>query len=394
MIKRWLASLAVSALSYLSNGCDETTRPAGSGIEQRATERDGGSEQDGMDTDAEPSYTECFLAYVLKSGNYEQNRIVIKNLNTGTTYSPENDHGGWKPRDGLTFSDLSFSKTDYSEEVVDWSPAGEYLDSDVPPPTLALAARRYRDELEVFSLFSLRAHPTRDEWYDYFMFHNEANPAVQPATSTDHKNVVFIADNDVHGANSLWAARNYQSPLTQTPDVEAWPSWFPGGKKIAFSRKGYETDGTYQLFSLTLEEEEGPWGGGIKILKPGALEKITQNPGGEIEPVVSPNGRYITYLFPMGITDYFDVWVLDLQSGERRNLTQSSFYERDPAWMPDSKHVLFSVESTLGENHTLSTLYRISLADSTLEKLAEEENRPERDMLQNRGVRHPAVSCR
>lgn len=390
MIKRWLASLTIPVLFSLWSGCDEATRH-GQSIEQRV-EADAGPEEGETGTGAEPVYTECFLAYT-REEYYGSDRIVLKNLNTGTTYSPENDYYGWEPRDRVEFSDLSFSKTDYTPRV-DWSQPGGYLDSDLPPPALALAAHRQRDGHEVSSLFSLRVLLTRNEQHDYFVFYDEARPAVQPATSTNNERVVFIADNDLQGSDSLWEANNYKRPLTQTPDVEAWPSWFPGGKKIAFSRKDYETNGEYQLFSLTLEEEEGPWEGPIKVLKPGTLEKITQTPGGEIEPVVSPNGRYIAYLFPVGNRDYFDVWVIDLQSGERRNLTRSLFYEKDPAWMPDSKHVLFSVESNLGENHTLSAIYRISLADSSLEKLAEEENKPERDMFQHREVRHPAISCR
>lgn len=60
---------------------------------------------------------------------------------------------------------------------------------------------------------------------------------------------------------------------------------------------------------------------------------------------LSPDGQFVAFVLTTINYDEnkgtSDIWIIDLKSGEKRNLTNTSFSENSPYWFPDSKHLAF-----------------------------------------------------
>lgn len=60
---------------------------------------------------------------------------------------------------------------------------------------------------------------------------------------------------------------------------------------------------------------------------------------------LSPDGRYIAFILTTINYDenkgFNEIWIIDLKSGEKRNLTNTTYSENSPYWFPDSKHLAF-----------------------------------------------------
>lgn len=60
---------------------------------------------------------------------------------------------------------------------------------------------------------------------------------------------------------------------------------------------------------------------------------------------LSPDGRYVAFV--LTTINYeenkgsSDIWLIDLNSGEKRNLTNTTYSENSPYWFPDSKNIVF-----------------------------------------------------
>lgn len=60
---------------------------------------------------------------------------------------------------------------------------------------------------------------------------------------------------------------------------------------------------------------------------------------------LSPDGQFVAFVLTTINYDEnkgtSDIWIIDLKSGEKRNLTNTSYSENSPYWFPDSKHLAF-----------------------------------------------------
>jgi Tol biopolymer transport system component len=74
----------------------------------------------------------------------------------------------------------------------------------------------------------------------------------------------------------------------------------------------------------------------------GDLERMVSIPGvdDELSPAWSPDGKKIAFEGNQG--GQVDLFTLDLDSGETRNLTQDEFYDGNPAWSPDGTQILYN----------------------------------------------------
>jgi Tol biopolymer transport system component len=76
-------------------------------------------------------------------------------------------------------------------------------------------------------------------------------------------------------------------------------------------------------------------------------------------PAYSPDGSKI--VFSGNLAGQFDIFQLDLASGEVSNLTDDAAYDGAPVYSPDGASIVYS--STVGEDH--AQLFRLDLADPT-----------------------------
>ncbi len=90
--------------------------------------------------------------------------------------------------------------------------------------------------------------------------------------------------------------------------------------------------------------------------------RLTENPGVDISPSVSPDGEWIAFASDRG--GDFDIYVIDSAGSNSRRLTDTPVDDFAPAWMPDSQSVIFATD-TRGDGTT--DLVRVPLAGGEAE---------------------------
>jgi len=141
----------------------------------------------------------------------------------------------------------------------------------------------------------------------------QAKGIVGPALSPDGTRVVFQA------LNQLWLMKIGQAPQQLTGDsyYKCDPSWSPDGKRIAYSS---DKGGTEDLYVLDLET--------------GDETRVTSIVGAEVSSAWSPDGSQLAFQDHTGAT-----FVVDLASGNVRQVIASLFAPSKPSWFKDGKTI-------------------------------------------------------
>jgi Tol biopolymer transport system component len=157
---------------------------------------------------------------------------------------------------------------------------------------------------------------------------------------------------------------------TQITDNEVFdgdPTWSPDGTRIAFVRGEIIREpccgsflGKTDIFA-------------IKADGTGETVNLTNTPNeDEFAPAWSPNGKEIAFHIDtqssMLITDIF---VLNLDTGQRRNLTNDGIAYRDysPSWSPDGARIVFQSDSFLDGCWVLNYISTINASDGSDKRL-------------------------
>jgi Tol biopolymer transport system component len=103
------------------------------------------------------------------------------------------------------------------------------------------------------------------------------------------------------------------------------PVWSPDGTRLAFVSF---RDGNSEIYLLDL--------------RTGQLRNLTNYPGSDASPVWSPDGSMIA--FESLREGYWGIWLAELEMGTVRPLTEGGYASQSPTWSPDGGGIVFQAK--------------------------------------------------
>ncbi|MCP4260615.1 MAG: DUF5050 domain-containing protein [Planctomycetes bacterium] len=151
--------------------------------------------------------------------------------------------------------------------------------------------------------------------------------AIAPVWSPDGKKIAFRRNGEIYVMN---ADGTEQKNLTNNPAHDQYPSWSPDGKKVAFasSRDGNRIDGNNEIYVMTADGQD--------------IRRLTYSGIGSFVssfPSWSPNGKRIA--FHSYRDRNHEIYVMNADGSEQKNLTNNPAYDDNPFWSPDGKMIAF-----------------------------------------------------
>ena len=121
------------------------------------------------------------------------------------------------------------------------------------------------------------------------------------------------------------------SQLLQVPHVDPAFDISPDGSRIAFS---WNKTGDWQLYELNLASGES--------------HAITKNTGAKFSPHYSPDGTQLAYVVDFDGGENFHLYLKTLSSEKERDLTPDISYALQPntAWSPDGREIAFLADKS------------------------------------------------
>jgi TolB protein len=144
------------------------------------------------------------------------------------------------------------------------------------------------------------------------------------AFSPDGMRVAYASDREIYKIN---VSNRRITQITDNQMYDADPAWSPDGDRVAFLR-GELIQGSIQNTDILVRRANGT----------GTSVNLTKTPNvDEYAPAWSPNDKEIAFRADG------DIFVLNLKTGQRRNLTNDGEAHRDtnPNWSPDGTRIVF-----------------------------------------------------
>lgn len=161
----------------------------------------------------------------------------------------------------------------------------------------------------------------------------------------------LVAARRMDGQDDIWARAadgDTWFRLTATRDDERWPAWSPDGRRLAYAARRNRNWDIYVL-----------------DLRSGEETRLTTDAHFDGRPTWRPDGTQIAF-DSMRAGD-LDIFVVDLDSGEVTNHTADSpAHDFAPAWHPTDNSLAF-VTTRAGDHD----IYTLNLADDSVAPLAE-----------------------
>ena len=132
-----------------------------------------------------------------------------------------------------------------------------------------------------------------------------------------------------------------QQRLTNHPNFDTQPSWSPDGKRIVFvsDRDEHVIDndpGGLPNYEIYVMDANG-----------GNQRNLTNNPNSDWVPSWSPDGKRIVFSSDRdgnrdGNRENYEIYVMDADGNNQQRLTDNDFFDTSPSWSPDGKRIAFS----------------------------------------------------
>jgi TolB protein len=156
-----------------------------------------------------------------------------------------------------------------------------------------------------------------------------------PVFSPDGSKIAFMSNRD--GNSEIYVMNRDGSNvtrLTNNPEIDVTPTWAPSGNQIAFTS---QRTGTPQIWTI------GPDGSGLRRI---SSESYADRPTWSPAP-------YNEIAFAAKTGPGFDIKILNIATGETRQITFGEGTNESPAWSPNGRHLAF-VSTRAGRNQIFS----------------------------------------
>jgi TolB protein len=151
--------------------------------------------------------------------------------------------------------------------------------------------------------------------------------AFAPSWSPDGKRIAFSSTRS--GNSEIWVANADGSGarnLTSNPAADTAPVWSPTGQEIAFTSG---RTGQPQIYVMDADS-------GLNI------RRLTTASGYSDAPAWSPSRERSEIAYTSRLDSGFEIAVLDLASGQNRQLTEGRGSCEYPSWAPNGRHLVFA----------------------------------------------------
>jgi len=146
---------------------------------------------------------------------------------------------------------------------------------------------------------------------------------------------------------------------------EQHPRFSPDGQSIYFDGNRHKDDTesgseNYEIYRASIEGSDP--------------ERLTANPHWDLYPALSPNGQAMVWMRALPIDEKddadFEIFLMDLKTGQSRNLSNHARYDTSPDWSPDGEWIAFASDRR-SSTRRFTDLYMIRQDGSDLTRLTD-----------------------
>jgi Tol biopolymer transport system component/DNA-binding winged helix-turn-helix (wHTH) protein len=186
-----------------------------------------------------------------------------------------------------------------------------------------------------------------------------------PSWSPDGNTVAFVRGSGDGAA--VWSVSWNGEDQRKLFDLDHWSfglDWFPDGRSLVVSQQ--RDDGTHRLVRVFLDAADTQ-----------DLTSPANNQLGDYKPAVSPDGAWVAFVRGRQIGGQ-DVFVVNVNDIEERQLSRWNGDIRGVDWSPDSRSVIYSTDRGDGFG-----LWRVEIASGETERM----------LVNDRGIANPAIAA-
>ncbi|HEX8474887.1 MAG TPA: protein kinase [Pyrinomonadaceae bacterium] len=169
----------------------------------------------------------------------------------------------------------------------------------------------------------------------------------QPALSPDGRSLALRSERERGGLYLMSLVGGATRRLT---DFGYHPSWSPDGREIAFATHDISDPNARRL------DQSITW---VVNVETGLKRQLTDGRSDAAQPSWSPTGARVAY-WGKNPNAQRDIWTIPAQGGEPVAVTNDAAFDWNPVWSPDGKYIYFSSDRGGSMN-----LWRVPLEEQT-----------------------------